>query len=150
MKFRRSEREKHRVRANVDLTPLIDVVFQLLIFFMLTATFVVQSSIPIDMPEADGESELEPKSLSITLAPGKDGVEGGGKIFINSEEVRSFRDLTIQLEQELEMNPGIMVILRPDASVETRRLVRVLGIASRIVGDEQRIGIAVEPIMEQE
>ncbi|HEO71412.1 MAG TPA: biopolymer transporter ExbD, partial [Candidatus Hydrogenedentes bacterium] len=36
MKFRRAD--KQRVRANVDLTPLIDVVFQLLIFFMLSAT----------------------------------------------------------------------------------------------------------------
>ena len=43
MKFR--VEKKRKISAIVDMTPLIDVVFQLLIFFMLSATFVVQSSI---------------------------------------------------------------------------------------------------------
>ena len=55
MKFRKNVaqgNERRRVRATLDLTPLIDVVFQLLVFFMLTSTFVVQTSLPIQMPQA--------------------------------------------------------------------------------------------------
>ena len=59
MRFRKQERDRRRILAEVDLTPLIDVVFQLLIFFMLTATFVVQSSIQIEVPEADTESVMD-------------------------------------------------------------------------------------------
>ncbi len=68
MKFRRDR--KRRINPNLDMTPLIDVVFQLLIFFMLSATFVVQSSIQIEMPEAEGAAQLDQKDLSVTLAYG--------------------------------------------------------------------------------
>ena len=77
MKFR--QKEKRKVRANVDLTPLIDVVFQLLIFFMLSATFVVQSSIQIEMPEAEGTTTLEQKDISITLTYGEGGPDSLAK-----------------------------------------------------------------------
>ena len=75
MQFR-DKSKSHRVTSTLDLTPLIDVVFQLLIFFMLTSTFVVQSSIQIEMPEAKGTSILEQKDISITLAHGEGGPGG--------------------------------------------------------------------------
>ena len=68
MKFKRND--KRKVRAAVELTPLIDVVFLLLIFFMLSSTFVVQTSIPIEIPESVGAEQFEQKDLSITLAYG--------------------------------------------------------------------------------
>lgn len=74
MKFRNEK--KRKVTPNVDLTPLIDVVFQLLIFFMLSATFVVQSSIEVSIPTAEGATQLEHKDLSITLAQGPGGPDG--------------------------------------------------------------------------
>ncbi|MBN2308983.1 MAG: biopolymer transporter ExbD [Candidatus Hydrogenedentes bacterium] len=148
MKFRGLDKDKNKIRANVDLTPLIDVVFLLLIFFMLSTTFVVQSSIQIEMPEADGSTELEQKDLSITLAYGTDGPDGGGKIYVNKDEVASMNELSERLAAELEQRPEVFVLIRPDARVETRRLVRVLGIASS-VGIE-RYGIAAQPLTEEE
>ena len=68
MKFKRDNRRK--VLASLDMTPLIDVVFQLLIFFMVSSTFVVQSSVPIELPEAEGADQLESKEMSITLVYG--------------------------------------------------------------------------------
>jgi len=56
MKFKRND--KRKIRAAVEMTPLIDVVFQLLIFFMLSSTFVVQTSIPIETPLAEGAEKL--------------------------------------------------------------------------------------------
>lgn len=142
MKFRKAS-EKRKVRANVELTPLIDVVFQLLIFFMLSSTFVVQSSIQIEMPQAEGAVALEKKDISITLAYGDDGPDGKGKVYIDNVEVASMRELSRKLADKKSAQPDIMVLIRTDARVDTGRLVEVLGVASS-VGIE-RYGIAAQP-----
>lgn len=51
MKFRRQQREE----LSINLTPLIDVVFLLLIFFMVSTTFTRETQLSIDLPEAQGE-----------------------------------------------------------------------------------------------
>lgn len=51
MKFRRQQRDE----VGINLTPLIDVVFLLLIFFMVSTTFTRETQLSIDLPEAEGE-----------------------------------------------------------------------------------------------
>jgi biopolymer transport protein ExbD len=143
MQFRANDRDRRKVKATVDLTPLIDVVFLLIIFFMLSATFVVQSSIPVEIPEADGSSKWEEKDLTITLMQGKDGPGGGGKIFVGNDEMTSMAQLSERLADELAAHPKLMVLIRPDARIEAGRLVRVMGIASS-VGIEN-YGLAARP-----
>jgi biopolymer transport protein ExbD len=65
MNFRRHRR---REDLGVDITPLIDVVFLLLIFFMVSTTFIRETQLRIDLPEATGEpAEREPDALEITV-----------------------------------------------------------------------------------
>ena len=65
MKFQRSIKEE----VNVNLTPLIDVVFLLLIFFMVTTTFSRNTNILINLPEASGETaEQQPIEIEILVA----------------------------------------------------------------------------------
>ena len=73
MNFKDPAKDKHRIRASLDITPLVDVVFNLIIFFMLSSTFVVQSSIQIQTPEAEGTRQLEAKDISVTLQFGEGG-----------------------------------------------------------------------------
>ena len=141
MKFRRDR--KRRINPNLDMTPLIDVVFQLLIFFMLTATFVVQSTIQIEMPEAEGAAQLEQKDLSVTLAYGTGGPEGKGKIYVNSEEVPTLEELARILSEHASERPELMLLVRTDARTDTGRLVEVLGIASSV--GIQKFGIGAQP-----
>ncbi len=141
MKFRRDR--KRRINPNLDMTPLIDVVFQLLIFFMLSSTFIVQSTIQIEMPEAEGAAQLEQKDLSVTLAYGTGGPEGKGKIYVNSEEVPSIEELTRILSEHASERPDLMLLVRTDARTDTGRLVEVLGIASS-VGIE-KFGLGAQP-----
>lgn len=141
MKFRLDK--KRRVNPYVDLTPLIDVVFQLLIFFMLSSTFVVQSSIQIEMPEAEGATQLEQKDLSVTLAYGTGGPEGKGKIYLNSEEIPTIEELTRILSERVAEQPDLMLLVRTDTRTNTGRLVEILGIASS-VGIE-KFGIGAQP-----
>lgn len=141
MKLRRSDRRK--LHPGVDLTPLIDVVFQLLIFFMLSATFVVQSSIHIEMPEAKGATTLEQKDVSITLAYGEGGPDGKGPIYVDNVPMQSMEELSRVLAARRSERPDIMVLIRADAQTQTARLVEVLGIASSI--GIERYGIAARP-----
>ena len=58
-----------RHEATVELTPLIDVVFLLLIFFMVSTTFIRETQLEVDLPEAAGElQEAEPQSIVVTIA----------------------------------------------------------------------------------
>lgn len=148
MRFRKPEQGRRRIRAEVDLTPLIDVVFLLLIFFMLTATFVVQSSIQVEVPEADTESVMDQKNISVTLVYGKDGPDGAGKIYLDNDEIRNFDDLGTRLSVAAEDNPTAMVVIRADARVDVQRLVSVLEVVSGL-GLEDRIGIAVRSSVDE-
>ena len=53
----------------IELTPLIDVVFLLLIFFMISTTFTKETSLQINLPEASGEEGIEqPKSIEVQVS----------------------------------------------------------------------------------
>lgn len=143
MKFAR--KDKFKRRANVDLTPLIDVVFQLLIFFMLSATFVVQSSIPIQTPEAEStEQQIDSRDVTLTLQFGDGGPENGGPVFINDQEIPDWGTLTLALTALRETNPEVLVLIRPDARVPTGRLVKAIDIANS-VGIDRYLIAAQQP-----
>ena len=133
---------KRRVQFTLDMTPMIEVVLQLLIFFMLSSTFVVQSSIQIEMPQAKGASTLEQKDLSITIAYGGGGPDGKGKIFVDSVEIASMKELGHILSQRVAEQPDVKVLLRSDTRTETGRLVEVMGIANSV--GITRYGIGAE------
>ena len=146
MKFRRSE--KRKADSGLDLTPVVDVMFQLVLFFVLSSTFVVQNSISIQLPEATGTTMLEQKDLSVTLARGEGGPDGKGPIYVDQVAVASIAELARVLSAARTERPDIRVLIRADAAVQTARLVEVLGVASS-VGIE-RYGIAAQPPHETE
>ncbi len=147
MKFRTADNPRKKVRATLDLTPLIDVVFQLLIFFMLTTTFVVQSAIQIEMPEAKGPQNLEQKDLSLTIAQGDGGPDGRGPIYVNNDAIGSWSELTQRLQDEIATRPDIVLLIRIDKAVPVERLVKAMGYA-RSVGYKQ-FGLAAAPLADE-
>jgi biopolymer transport protein ExbD len=148
MKFRSSENPRRKVRASLDLTPLIDVVFQLLIFFMLSSTFVVQSSIQIEMPQAAGATNLERKDVSVTLSTDPGGPEGGGLVFIDNDPIVTWTDLTDQLNALVNDQPDVTLMFRCDSAVPVERFVKAMGFA-RSVGIEN-FQIGTKPLSEEE
>jgi biopolymer transport protein ExbD len=127
MKFR--DREKRKVRANLDMTPVIDVVFQLVLFFMLSSTFVVQNSIPVELPQAEGSTQLESRDVSVTLTAPPDGPDGLGAVYVDNRQVAGMDQLGEALSARRLENPDIMVLIRADEGVPTGRTVEVLGVA---------------------
>ncbi len=113
----------HRRRREtlVDLTPLIDIVFQLLIFFLLTATFQETPSFKVKLPKAKNtDVSKEPKAVVVTL--GSDGVYG-----IDGKTVD-----TAELELRLcaaAQGESTGVSIKADAATPHRYVVEVMGLA---------------------
>lgn len=131
MTFRDQSKRHHKIKAGFDLTPLVTVMLNLLIFFILSSTFVVQSSIQFQAPLAAGTSEFGAQDLSITLQVGEGGPDGKGRVYVNNDEVLTWDALTQRLSEEIQQRPGARVLIRPDARIDAERLINVLGIATK-------------------
>lgn len=150
MKFKRRNNQSKWIKASIDLTPLIDVVFQLLLFFMLTSTFVVTASIPVELSKSESAEQLEQKDATITLRYGEGGPDNQGEIYYtedNEVPIKSWHELTRALESFYQRKPDGLLLIRPDRRVPTERLVKVLGIANSV--GIKHYGIAAVPAEEE-
>ncbi|MBW1810045.1 MAG: biopolymer transporter ExbD [Deltaproteobacteria bacterium] len=114
--------------VTLELTPLIDMVFQLLIFFLLTTTFAInvkESGLEVDLPRAKS-TEISSMSKHITIAILKDGrtVIGG--------ETLSDQALHDKLVKIYKDNPDTMVVVQADKSVNHGIVVKTMDTAATI------------------
>ncbi|MFL0798591.1 MAG: biopolymer transporter ExbD [Cellvibrionaceae bacterium] len=112
----------------VNLTPLIDVVFLLLIFFMVSTTFTKESHLKLDLPEASGEKvEAQKQELEILIQ--KDGSYAvNGKVLVNSKR----ETLSAAIEKESAGNTKIPVILTADANAAHQSVVTAMDVAGKL------------------
>src|SRR5438128_4587003 len=80
MRFKRLKRRTSIVKGQLDMAPLIDVMFNLLIFFMLTSNFVVQSGIKVHLPKAISSEVIRSENLVVTLT-------GQDLLFLNDQPI---------------------------------------------------------------
>jgi biopolymer transport protein ExbD len=120
----------------LDITPLIDVVFLLLIFFLLTATFVTNPSIPVDLPKASSKvTERVRRNLVVTVHSTGE-VEFQGKVMDLSE-------LKKRLLQASEENASAKVLIRADSKAAVGNMVDVMDLAQNAGFSE--FGLATRP-----
>jgi len=126
MNFRSKESQQ---QLELNLTPLIDVVFLLLIFFMVSTTFDKQSQLKIQLPEAvtNHQSNEKDKKLVITIG-------AQGEYFINDKNIlnQSYKTLKIALEKAAKDDKDLPVIIRADAKAPYQSVVRVMDVASQL------------------
>ncbi len=119
----------------VDVAPLIDVVFILLIFFLVTATFLNETGIKVQRPEAAHSISLPPAALRVSVtAEGSLYAEGGPL---------DFHQLPALVREFLAEDANGTVVLIPEASLDSGTLVRVMD-AARSGGAEQ-LAVATAP-----
>jgi len=82
---------EHGLRQ-IDIAPLIDMVFQLLIFFMLTSSFVVQPGIKINLPKAVTSEVVKYENIEIAIS-GENVVYLNGKVIVLSELKNLFKQM---------------------------------------------------------
>jgi biopolymer transport protein ExbD len=101
----------------IDLSPLLDVVFILLIFFIVTTVFVKETGVDVKKPQAMSASDLERKSILIAIT------EDGQVIYAGQDiGVAGVRHIVTQLLEQQSMP----VILQVDENVKTKTLVSVM------------------------
>ncbi|MEX1364029.1 MAG: biopolymer transporter ExbD [Nannocystaceae bacterium] len=115
-----------RRRANrsvlVDLTPLIDIVFQLLIFFLLTTTFQNNPSFRVKLPKANNtDVRQEPKAVTVT-------VTSEGKLEIDGNIIDD-AELETRLCNAANGDASTAVNIRADAATEHQFVVKVMDVA---------------------
>lgn len=129
MDFHRKKREK----LEISITPMIDVVFLLLIFFMVTTTFNRETELNIDLPEAEG-AEPERKLKLIELSIDADGI-----YYLNGEDGLPHRLVNQEkegLKQELQklasQAESIPFVISADGKTPHKAVVTALDIAGQV------------------
>jgi len=116
-----------KVRLSLDMAPLIDIVFQLLIFFMLTSTFL-NPAIQLNLPKA---IQADPRQMEKIVVS----VDGKGAVFVNTQPV-SFDSLQANLTSRLIQEARKAVHIRGDQEMPYKTFIKIVDI-SRQAGAEQ-------------
>ncbi len=115
---------------------LTDIVFLLLIFFLLSSSFVIQPGIKVQLPHAEtGEPQTE-RQVTITVTE-------GGEIFYNNERI-ALSDLGSRLLPVIEQDPENVIIIQADRTVSLQNTIEVIDIAKAV--GATRFNIATEPL----
>jgi len=122
--------------VEINMMPLIDMIFILLIFFLVTASFVRESGVEVNRPEAATAQQKEAAGMLV-------GITQAGQIYIDGQEV-DLRRVRGMAEIFLAENPQGGIILDADAACPTGRLVAVLD-QCRMAGAEN-IAVAARRI----
>lgn len=123
-------RPGHRSAESVEinLTPLIDVVFLLLIFFMVSTTFDRHAKLKVQLPDAQAKAQqqaMDPVVLSI---------DAKGKYYINDRQVvnTQLETLKAALQKTVEGNTNATILLRADGRTPHQAVVRAMDAASQL------------------
>lgn len=122
--MRFSNRERRRGEAEINVTSLVDIIFNLLLFFMLTTSFSESAGLEVQLPSASSaDVQVQPQDLVVTLTrDGETLVEG---------EVLSLEGLSERIERLKTDRPDATLILQADEEVPHKNVVDVIDVAKR-------------------
>lgn len=123
---------KHKVNASFSMSSMTDIIFLLLVFFMLTSSFITPSGLPVNLPSSKA-STVELQKVSVTVTKDLE-------FFVNDKRV-SKGSLEGELRSKLVEGKGV-VVLHIDETVPTRETAYVAGIATSL---EAKVSLAVKP-----
>ena len=132
----RRRRSKRQDEEEVNLTPMLDVVFILLIFFIVTASYVKESGIDINRPAAATAVRKERGNILVAITP-------TGQIWIDRRQI-DIRAVRANIERLHAENPQGAVVIQADRDSKNGLLVEVLD-AAKLAGVEN-ISIAAEVV----
>ena len=123
-------------KARIEIIPMIDTIFFLLVFFMISTLSMAQyRGMPVNLPKAASGQQAPAESAAITI-------DQQAQIFLDKQPVQmaNLRDL---LREKLAQNSDLLVVINADDGVEHGRVVEVMDIARG--ANVARMAIAVKP-----
>ena len=120
--------ERSDERVDINLTPLIDVVFLLLIFFMVSTTFDRHAKLKVELPEASAkpaQQQQDPIVISI---------DAKGNYYINERQLvnTQLETLKIALRKTVDDRQDVSLVLRADAKTPHQAVVKAMDAASQL------------------
>ena len=120
--------------SGINLTPMIDVVFNLIIFLMLSSAFVKASRIPVDLPDSVTANPAVQQSLNVIIT-------AGGEIFLNDRRIAR-NSLNSEIFKESRRRNVDQVVVYGDRSIPYHLAIEVLD-AARLAG-VKTIGLSAQ------
>jgi biopolymer transport protein ExbD len=116
----RSVRSKRALtaQAEIQMTPLIDMVFILLIFFVVTTSFVSETGLDIQRPQSSSSETLPRENIPVAIG-------ADGRITVDGQRV-GLLSIRPFLQKRLRLQPGLAVVLVADKAIAVDRVVRVM------------------------
>lgn len=125
-------KSKNKVDVNFSMSSMTDIIFLLLIFFMLTSSFITPSGLPVSLPSSK-TSNIVMQEVSVSITPDL-------AYYVNDQRV-ALSNLEKVLTAELQGKESV-VVLHIDKSVPVENLVKVADIATRL---KAKVTIATKP-----
>ena len=113
------------IMADINITPLVDIMLVLLITFMLVSTLVDFSTIKVELPKAATGEDAEIKSTAVVVTK-------AGQYFVDGNLVNSFDELKAILKAKKEQNPQIQTVISADKNVSHGHLVKVIDLVRKL------------------
>ena len=134
-------KKRNKASASFSMSSMTDLVFLLLIFFMITSTVVTPSAIKLLLPQSSSQASATPltrvyidSNINFYVAEGK-----------NAERQVAFEDIEPFLQSVVLAEPEMYIALYADESVPYREIVKVLNIANK---NKFKLVIATRPVRE--
>lgn len=119
--------------TGIELTPLIDVVFLLLIFFMISTTFTKETTLKINLPEANGlDPVVDIKSLEVQVGSGSEYAIATSQDGVASQLINSNRETLKRALSEYQNQTDLLLIIRADKKATHEAVIKVLDVAQEL------------------
>jgi biopolymer transport protein ExbD len=137
--MKRYSKSHHTTLSEINITPLLDLAFVLLVIFVITTTPLV-TDVNLQLPTASSRPKDSPKK------PNYVSVNGEGRLFLNMRpmELTDLYNEIVRLRQE---NPDLSVIVRGDSGISYQYVVNVLEVLQQ--ANVVKVSLATEPIAGQ-
>ncbi|HYE30135.1 MAG TPA: biopolymer transporter ExbD [Methylomirabilota bacterium] len=133
--MKKYSKSHHSSLHELNITPLLDLAFVLLVIFIITTAPTV-NDIDINLPSAAGASKDEPKPKINNIAVDRD-----GKVYFNGNLI-TIPELKATLIEFIKADPEISVMVRGDEGVEYQKIVQVLDVLTQ--ANVTKVGLATE------
>ncbi len=122
-------RPQRKESPELNLTPLIDVVFLLLIFFMVSTTFDKESRIKVELPQAATQDERDKNDTVLDIT-----IDAKGRFYVNQNEVINTEISTLMgaIEKAVNDKRDLPVIISADANTPHHSVIKVMDAASQL------------------
>jgi biopolymer transport protein ExbD len=117
-------RKKKDFTAEVFTSSMNDIMFFLMLFFIIISTLLNPSMIRVSLPNSQNSQTIQKKEINLTMTKEK-------TYFVNNTQV-SYEQLETQLKQELAHSPEAFIMLRFDSSLPIQDLVNVLSLGNKL------------------